>query len=292
MLAILAVLIFLLTPSSCVDSDYKCAFYGLCIHNENNITRLVPCIPEKRDPKRLDTNQLDNESLQEFKQLCGYDLQQPLCCDFNQVKYMLFTLSRYFKPWFGHCPTCYENIASLFCEVTCDPYQGYYVSASSSLTELNSWVPVNIFIDIDHDYPKRLFESCADVPVIINKSIKAVDGICEEHMCSTIPNTSMTKPFYFMQRLFRDYPIPSERTKITLVSSSDGGYLNEQKSLNAVVLPCYGSSCPCPECSSVCSDENSLGNTWITPTSYTSGASKLCSICSFINKFLILNHEQ
>lgn len=215
----------------------KCVLYGICDGNYG-----IPCAADS-GPRKIDTSKLDEYYVKSFNKLCPqFNLNDDLCCDHDQVKFMVIALNSKIRETFSACPTCLANIASVYCAMTCSPKQSEFLSAgklSSDKEEVNE-----VAADVMQSYANSLYESCRYVRHPDSESRKAVEKICYD--CED--------GLEFFKRLVRDFPFPGATTaRLWLTSESNSSPLNQ------AVIGCNGkasgfeSTCGCEDCPLSCS---------------------------------------
>lgn len=293
-------LFFIVGSFQLISAYSQCSLYGLCDGEEG---RTSACVAG-HGPRMVESDKIDEYSLQSFKDFCSYNLQDNLCCNSDQIIHMVSLLDGDLRTRFGHCSTCYANIAALFCTLTCNPNQSNFVSADS----VYGWNPTTVVVKVKSDYVSELFESCRYVQHHSNKSKTALDDFCKDPPC--------TYSFNFVRKLLWDYLTPAGQTTIWLVGFHPKGIGaaegEDGDALEATVIPCnetakaFSSPCRCQDCSPSdisCPLETSEETPVeaeavdvahsITPelTTVASGARELCGYCSFVRNLIRWSQE-
>uniref|UniRef100_A0A5K3F8N3 SSD domain-containing protein n=1 Tax=Mesocestoides corti TaxID=53468 RepID=A0A5K3F8N3_MESCO len=157
-------------------ADGQCIWRGLCNNTKDDdalycykpgppqsisdasLTKLLQACPEYTNP------QTSNASL-------------PVCCSSDQVEVFTSSLQQA-KLILGSCPSCFANFRRLFCEMTCNPSQSSFLSATAvrsdhAITEVKyvlTWAFANGFYD-----------SCANVQF---GGTRAISIICDSSDCN------------------------------------------------------------------------------------------------------------
>ncbi|XP_022654029.1 Niemann-Pick C1 protein-like [Varroa destructor] len=226
-----------------VSTNAECVFKGQC----DIYLTVKPCVSEGDDtkPEPLNSTRLFNE----LRKFCSdfVDPEEPLCCDsvsaqniINQMKTLDAVV--------GHCPSCYVNIARIFCQSTCSPNQHEFLNVTS-------WTPVNktrygnkavlgLTYYISEDYINSAYASCSTVTNPQTGS--ALTLLCGNFGALYCTPTNLLK---FMG----SSPFPSP-FQINFSYTALDPFIP----LNANATPCNkspfnGSSpCQCVDCSSTC----------------------------------------
>lgn len=213
----------------------KCSLYGICQTSDT-----APCLADT-DPKRVEISRLDGETKLAFNEHCPkFNLDQALCCDHDQIRHLVQVLNGDIREWFERCPSCYQNIASLYCAITCDPNQANYVEATK--LSPGDRHPNQIWIEADESYVTGIYESCKYIRYWRNDSMRALDTFC--------PNCF---DFDFYLKLIRNYPLKYDRTKGIVTSEAAADKLGT-KPLKQDTTPCdqiapgAESACECIDC--------------------------------------------
>lgn len=217
----------------------QCSMYGICEKRNGNP---FPCAV-KHGPRAVETSNLNAETVKSFSQLCpNYNLNQDLCCNHEQIEHLVNTLNGEMKTWFYRCPSCYANIASLYCSVTCDPRQSYFVSTTKLSTR--DTFASNVYVSGLESYVEKLFKSCENVRYWKRDTLKAMDLFCEGCI-----------DFEFFKRILRDYPLKPDRT-IGITITKDSDIQTQEKALQSELTSCsdiapgLASACDCIDCGS------------------------------------------
>lgn len=219
----------------------QCSLYGIC-RRYNGM--LIPCKVDQ-PAEYVATNNLNSETTKKFEHLCpNYRSNQQLCCDHEQISNLVITLEGDIKKWFGSCPSCYTNIANLYCSITCDPNQGNFVRGIKLLPNDN--FVDTVYVDALKEYVEKLYDSCKHVRHNVVKSLAMVDTICQD--CFDIK---------FFKRIVQDYPLKNDQTRgIVLKEPSVDGV---KSPLTLEVTSCdqiasnRNSACGCADCPASCS---------------------------------------
>ncbi|XP_076350030.1 NPC intracellular cholesterol transporter 1-like [Tachypleus tridentatus] len=227
---------------------------GECVMNtecgDDPLTGLkAPCASHIH-PKAL-TNKTSIKLLQ---QLCNKafdtDAGSPVCCDDHQMNSLSKQLLGPLALLLQRCPSCFKNLANVFCMMTCSPDQSSFIQVLNTtvisqgknmVTEINYYM-TNAFSD-------SLFDSCYNTQMP-SGNIRVITVLCGSWGESCTPNrwlnymgTHDPSPF---QINFQYYEGP--------VHHGNNTYLP----MNTHVIPCSqpvspgGDACSCVDCPSSC----------------------------------------
>ena len=242
----MALKLILLILSSIVSnvSASKCSMFGRCDLGSDT---WKSCHRES-EPEQVWNVHLRMDTDHKFINLCPrHSLFSPLCCDYVQLENLVTFLDGEIKEIFGHCPSCYANIANLFCSITCDPKQSDFLTGVRELRYDRFYNQLNVFAM--KEYVEKLYDSCKHVKR--PETMKGFGPICED--CNGVE---------FFQSLIRNYPLNNNRT-FGHVKDGAGEAANEteRKPLSLDVTPCdqvtenQNSACDCADCPRACESE-------------------------------------
>jgi hypothetical protein len=84
------------------------------------------------------------------------------CCPAEQIATMADQFGMA-KLMLGRCPSCYHNFRSLFCAMTCSPYQSRFLTVKDigpSTIDPNKTSVLSIYYNLADDFAERLLDSC------------------------------------------------------------------------------------------------------------------------------------
>ena len=222
----------------------RCHLRGICDKDTS-----APCVVDSglpntdSEPRIVDTSQLEQETKLAFDKLCpNYKWSDELCCDHDNIKFLVDTLEGEMKKWFGRCPSCYHNIASLYCAISCDPNQADFVS--SKRLEVTYRFPSNVWIDVNERVVTGIYDSCKNVRHRQIEAETVMDTFCTGSVCFDVD---------FFKRIVRDFPLKNARTTGIMITD-DAGFSMGTKSLDFETTSCdkiapgADSPCNCNDC--------------------------------------------
>lgn len=238
--------LIILILSSIISNVFtsKCSMFGRCDLGPDT---WKSCHRES-DPEEVWNSGLKMDIHDKFTNLCPrHSLFSSLCCDYFQLENLVSFLDGEIKEIFGHCPSCYANIADLFCSITCDPKQSDFLTGVRKLRYDRFYNQVNVFAM--KGYVEKLYDSCRHVKR--PETMKGFDPICED--CNGVE---------FFQSLIRNYPLKDNRTfGYVTDGASAAANETERKPLSLDVTPCdqiaknQNSACDCADCLRACESE-------------------------------------
>lgn len=144
------------------DSDGHCVMRGTCAVDE--LTGLFkPCI---YNGSAVPLNSSDAINI--LNNLCPHLKTEgnfSVCCDDTQVDLFNTQLSA-LAAFFKRCPSCYHNLANLFCQLVCTPNQSLFLEVTAST---NRSVDEISYYITEH-YATGLFDSCKNVQLTFTSS--------------------------------------------------------------------------------------------------------------------------
>ncbi|OQR71017.1 niemann-Pick C1 protein-like [Tropilaelaps mercedesae] len=226
-----------------VSASGECAFKGKCATVSQNP---VPCVAENQDrrPQPLD-------SAAQFKNLQRVcpdfaDQNQPLCCDPGSVDSLLTSLNS-MDALIGVCPSCYVNMARIFCQMICSPNQNKFMDVTSwsvvNTTEYGNKMLKSINYYLEKEYIDDAFKSCSEV-------IAPQGGLVISFLCG--PFGSACTPTLLL-KFMGSSPFPSP-FKINFAFTAPAPFvplaLNATKCSEAPFNGRY--ACACSDCVDTC----------------------------------------
>ncbi|XP_076362116.1 NPC intracellular cholesterol transporter 1-like isoform X2 [Tachypleus tridentatus] len=231
---------------------------GKCVMNTecgvDPLTGLkAPCassVPAK--PLRNET------SVKVLHQLCGKafktDFGSPVCCDENQLSSLSDQLQGSLALLLQRCPSCFTNLANLFCMMTCFPDQSSFIRVTKTnktiqgkemVTEINYY--------ITDAFTVGLYTNCENVQ-LPSGNVRAIEVLCGAWGDKCTPRhwleymgTHNPSPF---QINFKYYEGP--------VHVGNETYLP----MDTHIIPCsqkvtpHGEACSCVDCRASCDTPN------------------------------------
>ncbi|GFV70670.1 NPC intracellular cholesterol transporter 1 [Trichonephila clavipes] len=227
---------------SYVECKDQCVMRGQCeIDEATGIQR--PCV---YDGDAVILNK--TESINFLKNVCptlGTGSSYTVCCDDDQIDSFqdkLDALATLFK----RCPSCYHNLANVFCQLTCSPHQSRFLQVTNytGTGENRTVTEMNYFIT--ETYAEGLFNSCSDVQLSFTTS-KAIGIACGSHLMDCTPH------------LWLDYMGGHEPSpyQINFNYEFNDTVIVDQKTfhpMNETIIPCSqpvgpgGGACSCVDC--------------------------------------------
>lgn len=221
----------------------SCTMYGTCGYGRSELGDRVaiPCSSVTM-PQVSGTisNKLISDS---FKKLCPmFDpAVDRLCCDHKAIESVVMKMNGSIKLQFGSCPSCYANIAAIYCHMMCDPNQSDFVTVIQSVEGAKV---SKLSLDISYDYAAEVFDSCESVKDRNGK--KVMTSFCG-HSC--FEND-------FVRGLVSNFPVESgNEVKLSMMETA--GSLSDRP-LRPSTTPCnekatgFDKSCECKHCDLSC----------------------------------------
>ncbi|KAG8196482.1 hypothetical protein JTE90_012299 [Oedothorax gibbosus] len=184
MMKVLTTIVFLLiTVASYVHCQDQCVTHGQC--EDDPVTMLTrPCV-YNGPPVPLN----ESVAIKALQNLCptldmGPDFE--VCCNADQVaafKSNLDTLATLFK----RCPSCYHNLANVFCQLVCSPKQSRFMKVTESTTFEDKQSVSKLDYYITETYAQGLFDSCNNVQLSFSTD-KAIGISCGSHLKDCTPH--------------------------------------------------------------------------------------------------------
>ena len=215
----------------------RCSMFGRCNLDDSYPPPWENCHKETQ-PETVWNVYLPRDLQAKYMELCPrHSIWSPLCCEHKQLIGLVETLEQKIKPLFGRCPTCYANIADLFCTITCDPNQADFLTGVRNPPGDKFYNKVSVFAK--ESYAERLYDSCKDV----KRSNESTKTVIEE-MCPRCYPTD------FYMSLISNYPLDANRTFGQIVHN---GEETEMKPIEIDVTAC----CGCADCPASCTTSES-----------------------------------
>ncbi|KFM57011.1 Niemann-Pick C1 protein, partial [Stegodyphus mimosarum] len=167
----------LLTALTFADGKGHCVTLGECaVDDETGLTQ--PCVYDGNAVPLNDTDAIDY-----LKATCP-DLDTgpgfSVCCSASQVntfQSQLNTLAALFK----RCPSCYHNIANIFCQLVCSPSQSEFLKVTKSSRFKTKQSVTEMDYYLTESFAEGLFNSCKNVQMSFTSN-PAVGILCGGHM--------------------------------------------------------------------------------------------------------------
>lgn len=237
---LLAVLPFYLVSlfhlSQC-DQAGHCVMYGQC--GKDNLTHLARECASVQNPVPLQ----NASAVEAFKRLCpsltnGSD--SPLtCCDDSEVfvlQKQLDTVAVLFK----RCPSCYHNLANVFCHLICSPEQSKFINVTKTSHSPEGESVEEVSYYITDYYARGLFNSCKNV-VMSFSTMHAIDVACGDYGFDCNPHR-------WLEYMGGHDPSPYQIDFMYDVNGTDFEPMND------TIYACYepvksgGAACSCVDC--------------------------------------------
>ncbi|KAM3927967.1 NPC intracellular cholesterol transporter 1 [Leptodactylus fuscus] len=242
----LCLLTLLLLPSQV--SSQHCVWYGECGQASEgkryNCEYLGPPIP------------LPEEGHELLQQLCPslYYGNNSLCCDVQQLHTLNNNLQLPLQ-FLSRCPSCFYNLMTLFCELTCSPRQSDFLNVTETINstsvasrkEKKSITAMEYYIG--QSFANAMYNACKDVEAP-SSNVKALGLMCgrEAKDC----NATNWIEYMFNkdngQIPFTITPIFSDEPFLQMIPMN-----NATKGCNESVDE-DGAPCSCQDCTLVCGD--------------------------------------
>ncbi|KYO48265.1 NPC intracellular cholesterol transporter 1 [Alligator mississippiensis] len=240
----LALLLLLLGPAQVISQS--CVWYGECgIASEDkryNCAYEGPPIPLPKDGYDL------------VNELCPglYFGNVSICCNVQQLQTLKNNLQLPLQ-FLSRCPSCFHNLISLFCELTCSPNQSEFLNVTQTepyydpVTSKNKTSITELQYYIGERFANAMYNACKDVEAP-SSNVKALGLLCGKDAkdCNAtnwiqymFSKDNGQAPFNIIP-IFSDIPI---QKKIPMNNATKG--CNESADDDT-------SPCSCQDCSLVC----------------------------------------
>lgn len=205
-----SVLVAACLAPACVDA--RCVHRGNCGIDPVS-QKTIPCV---YNGKPLP---VENASLQLLKSVCP-DLvtgqENAFCCDEGNIKDLSdgFTLMRAIV---GSCPSCFFNLARVFCDMTCSPHQDTFLEVTAKKPDPDkALVSLNYYMT--NTYAKGTFDSCADLqlggtPVVKTLCWSYADDCIPQTLLQALGNHDETHSPFQVNFVFSENPVESHGRK-------------------------------------------------------------------------------
>ncbi|GIX82803.1 NPC intracellular cholesterol transporter 1 [Caerostris darwini] len=166
-----------------VECRDHCVMRGNCeIDDVTYLNR--PCV-YNGDPVTLK----DQYAIKFLKEVCptletGGDFN--VCCDADQVSIFQESFDA-LAVLFKRCPSCYHNLANLFCNLICSPRQNQFLKVTDFKTDGENKTVTEISYYITEAFAQGLFKSCKNVKLSFTKE-KAIGISCGSHIRDCTPH--------------------------------------------------------------------------------------------------------
>ncbi|XP_055940825.1 NPC intracellular cholesterol transporter 1-like isoform X2 [Argiope bruennichi] len=235
--ACLAVLLSL----SCIECKDQCVARGQCA--EDDVTGLqMPCV-YNGDPVPLK----DQTSQTFLKSVCPslkLDSDFSVCCDSEQIIAFRDNLDR-LASLFIRCPSCYHNLANVFCYLVCSPLQSRFLKVTDFIGEGKNKSVTEMSYFIAEQYVDGTFDSCSNVQLSFTTS-KALPIAC-----GGVSDCTPVKWFNYMGAHDPSpYQINFNFTKTDIIDVNGTTFYP----MNDTIVPCSqpvgpgGTACSCVDC--------------------------------------------
>ncbi|GFU25408.1 NPC intracellular cholesterol transporter 1 [Nephila pilipes] len=168
---------------SYVECKDQCVMRGECEEDETTgLSR--PCVYDG------DAVPLKNPvSVNILKTLCPTLETGPnysVCCDDSQIEVFQNSLDA-LATLFKRCPSCYHNLANVFCQLTCSPYQSRFLQVTNYTISKEKHTVTEMDYFITETYAQGLFDSCSNVQLSFTTA-KAIGISCGSHLTDCTPH--------------------------------------------------------------------------------------------------------
>ncbi|CAL1295283.1 unnamed protein product [Larinioides sclopetarius] len=169
-----ATCLLVLLSLSCIECKDQCVMRGQCAYDDMS-ELYMPCV-YNGDPVPLK----DQKSIDFLKTVCPslkLDSDYNVCCDSDQIKAFQKSLDQ-LATLFMRCPSCYHNLANVFCYLTCSPAQSRFLKVTDFIdNEGNKSVSGMSYFLTDY-FVQGMFNSCSNVQLSFTteKAIKVACG--------------------------------------------------------------------------------------------------------------------
>ncbi|XP_017281567.1 NPC intracellular cholesterol transporter 1 [Kryptolebias marmoratus] len=141
-----------------------CVWYGECEKSgkKYNCNYTGPPVP------------LPSEGYELLTELCpGLDYgNRSLCCNVDQLNTLKGSLQLPLQ-FLSRCPSCFFNLMTLFCELTCSPHQSQFMNS----TKFNGTSVVEVTYYIGNTFTNAMYNACQDVQ-LPSSNAKALSMLC------------------------------------------------------------------------------------------------------------------
>ncbi|XP_069587304.1 NPC intracellular cholesterol transporter 1 [Ranitomeya imitator] len=222
-------------------SSQRCVWYGECGDADvgrYNCEYLGPPKPLPKDGYEL------------LQQLCPsfYYGNVSLCCDVQQLTTLNTNLQLPLQ-FLSRCPSCFYNLMTLFCELTCSPQQSEFlnITATSPYGEKQSITGMEYFIG--QSFADGMYNACKDVEAP-SSNVKALSLMCGKEA----KDCNATNWIEYMfnknngQIPFTITPVFSDEPFLQMIPMNNG-----TKGCNESVDE-DGAPCSCQDCTPVCGE--------------------------------------
>ncbi|XP_066435716.1 NPC intracellular cholesterol transporter 1 [Eleutherodactylus coqui] len=230
-------------------SSQHCVWYGECGEptegKRYNCEYLGPPIP------------LPKEGYELLQQLCPslYYGNVSLCCDVQQLNTLNSNLQLPLQ-FLSRCPSCFYNLMTLFCELTCSPQQSEFLNVtetepykSSDQNKGNKSITAMEYF-IGESFANAMYNACKDVEAP-SSNVKALGLMCGRDA----QDCNATNWIQYMfnkdngQIPFTITPLFSDKPFLQMIPMN-----NATKGCNESVDE-DGSPCSCQDCTMVCGEK-------------------------------------
>nr|DBA24360.1 TPA: hypothetical protein GDO54_012030 [Pyxicephalus adspersus] len=176
LLSIVTLCLLLATHLPTEVSSQHCVWYGECGEAEGgkryNCEYLGPPIP------------LPEEGHDLLQQLCPslYYGNVSVCCDIQQLKTLNNNLQLPLQ-FLSRCPSCFFNLMTLFCELTCSPRQSEFLNVTGTIDYIKPDVTkenksiITMDYYIGESFSNAMYNACKDVEAP-SSNVKALGLMC------------------------------------------------------------------------------------------------------------------
>ncbi|KAG8571041.1 hypothetical protein GDO81_011513 [Engystomops pustulosus] len=228
-------------------SSQHCVWYGECEESPEgkryNCEYLGPPIP------------LPEEGHELFQQLCPslYYGNVSLCCDVQQLNTLNNNLQLPLQ-FLSRCPSCFYNLMTLFCELTCSPRQSEFLNVTETKPYVEDPRKANQSITameyyIGQNFANAMYNACKDVEAP-SSNVKALGLMCGREA----KDCNATNWIQYMfnkdngQIPFTITPIFSDEPLLGMIPMNNG-----TKGCNESVDE-DGAPCSCQDCTLTCGE--------------------------------------
>lgn len=234
-------LVFLLTYLCArAYADNRCSMRGKC-GTDPLSRKTIPCSYDGRPLP------LSDSSLQLLKATCPdiVNDENSFCCDDASVPELVSNLNQigaFLKP----CPSCFYNMARVFCDMTCSPHQKDFIQVTKNVTSLAVTEATYYITDT---YAASSFESCKDVTL---GGISVLKILCGQYAENCNPHT-LFQSMGTHDPLHSPFPLSFVFSE-TPVTTETGKYIPMNDRTTHCWQPAIlgGSPCGCSSCHAMC----------------------------------------
>lgn len=229
-------LVSLFHLSQC-DQNGHCVMYGQC--SKDKLTQLEKTCAFVREPAPLNSS----SAIEVFEQLCpnlSTDSDAPVtCCDDSEV-FVLQNQLDAMATLFKRCPSCYHNLANVFCQLLCSPKQSTFVNVTRTSKSLKGESVEELTYYITNDYAYGLFNSCKNV-IMSFSTMHAVDVACGDYGFNCDPHK-------WLKYMGGHDPSPYQ------IDFNYDTNITDVQPMNDTIYACYepvksgGAACSCVDC--------------------------------------------